>query len=251
MTTVTGYWRPTSVAAAFELLERPGAIAMGGGTTINASPRSEPVEVVDLQSVGLAGIGPAPDGTLVVGATTRLAELFESGHVPAVVREAARRERPNTLRAQATVGGCIARADAHSELLAALLVHNTVVRLGGREGAETLPLETVLARAPLPSHRLILSITLRTNGRAASARTARTPADTAIVAAYARSTSADGDVDGPALRLALTGVATTPVVVADLAAVETLDPPGDFLGSPEYRRSLAAILLARTVEALS
>jgi carbon-monoxide dehydrogenase medium subunit/putative selenate reductase FAD-binding subunit len=49
-------------------------------------------------------------------------------------------------------------------------------------------------------------------------------------------------------RLALAGVAATPVLVD---GADRLDPPADFRGSSEYRRALAAILMARALEAIS
>ena len=52
------------------------------------------------------------------------------------------------------------------------------------------------------------------------------------------------------VRLAATGVATTPVLI-DLDALDALDPPDDFRGSAAYRRHLAATLGARVVTQLA
>ena len=160
--------------------------------------------------------------------------------MPVVVREAARREQPSTLRAQATVGGCIATGDPESEVLAALLVHAAVVDVVGRAGTEQLPLEAVLAALPLPAGKIITAVTIDTRGVAAAARTARTKADKPIVAAVARA------VDGTR-RMALAGVAATPVLVD---SAEGLEPPSDLRGSGDYRRMLAGVLLARVGEAI-
>ena len=65
--------------------------------------------------------------------------------------------------------------------------------------------------------------------------------DRAIVAAFARTTP-----DGR--RVALTGVAATPVLVQP---DDELHPAGDFRGSSEYRRVLADVLMTRVVEAIS
>ena len=78
------------------------------------------------------GIEPGAGDTLRIGAMATLQELADSGDAPDVVREAARREQPSTLRAQATVGGCVATGHAESELLAALLVHEAVVQVDHR-----------------------------------------------------------------------------------------------------------------------
>jgi CO/xanthine dehydrogenase FAD-binding subunit len=170
-----------------------------------------------------------------------LQRLVDSDLVPDVVREAARRERPSTLRTQGTVGGCIATSDAESELVAALLVHEAVVQVATSSVTEAFPLEHVLEELPLLPGCVVTSLSIRTWGAAAAAHTARTPADRAIVAAFARET-----VDGP--RIAVTGVASTPVLVQP---GDHLHPVGDFRGSSEYRRALAEVLVNRVVEEIA
>lgn len=241
MVTVTGYWRPLSIGQAFELLGRPGAVVLGGGTKLQSEPSDAAVEVVDLQALRLDGIVPAEHDTLSIGSMTTLQQVADSDDVPDVVREAARREQPSTLRTQATVGGCIATGDPESELLAVLLVHEAIVRMDGWTGVEERPLDAVLAHLPLPASTILLGVTITTSGVAAVSRTARTNADRAIVAAAARQA-------GGERHIALAGVAARPVL-AD--GVGDLDPIGDFRGSSEYRRALAAIHLARVAEAIS
>jgi probable selenate reductase FAD-binding subunit len=241
MVTATAYWRPSTITQTFELLARPRAVVLAGGTRLNDGSTAEQVEVVDLQALHLDGIEPEPGDRLRIGAMVRLQELVDSDQVPAVVREAARREAPSTLRAQGTIGGCVASGQADSELLAALLVHEAAVQVELSIGSEAIPLETVLAELPLGAGLVVTAVTIRTDGAAATAHTARTPADRAIVAAFARAT--DGGQ-----RIALTGVAPTPVLVQP---GDELDPVGDFRGSSDYRRALADVLMARVVERIS
>ena len=241
MVTATAYWRPATITQAFELLERPGTVVLAGGTRLNGDPSPAPVEVVDLQALDLDGIRPEVGDVLRIGAMVTLQQLVDSSAVPDVVREAARREQPSTLRAQGTVGGCIATGHAESELLAALLVHEAVVYVDSSLGSEAVPLERLLDALPIGAGRVVTALTIRTAGAAAAARTARTPADRAIVAALARSTD-----DGR--RIALTGGAPTPVLVQP---GEELHPPGDFRGSSEYRAALAHVLIARVVEGIA
>lgn len=241
MVTARAYWRPSTITQAFELLERPGAVVLGGGTRLNGGSAEVAVEVVDLQALDLDGIAPEPRDRLRIGAMTTLQELVDSEDTPVVVREAARREQPSTLRAQATVGGCIATGHAESELLGALLVHEAVVHVGDSTATGAVPLEVLLTGLPLGAGRVVTAVTIHTAGAAAAVHTARTPADRAIVAAFARVT--DG---GP--RIALTGVAPTPIL---WQAGDEIDPSGDFRGSSEYRRALAEVLLARVAEAIS
>ena len=223
------------------LLECPGSVLIGGGTKVNARPTGEPVAVVDLQALGLDTVDRIDGGGLRIGATVTLQQLVDSGEVPAVVREAARREQPSTLRAQATVGGTIVTADPESELLATLLVHDAVVIVAGEAGPEELTLEALLG-LPLPAGRILSAVTIDPTGSSVVARAGRTRADRAIVAAAAR-IGGDGEQ-----RVALSGVAPTPILVE---GTDELDPPGDFRGSGEFRRALAEVLVARALEALS
>jgi CO/xanthine dehydrogenase FAD-binding subunit len=241
MSTVSSYRRPTTIAQAFELLERPGAVVLAGGTRLHAGSATDEIEVVDLQALHLDDLRAEPGDVLRIGAMVTLQRLVDSDLVPDLVREAARRERPSTLRTQGTVGGCIATSDAESELVAALLVHEAVVQVATSSVTEAFPLEHVLEELPLLPGCVVTSLSIRTWGAAAAAHTARTPADRAIVAAFARET-----VDGP--RIAVTGVASTPVLVQ---TGDQLHPVGDFRGSSEYRRALAEVLVNRVVEEIA
>ena len=240
MATVTHYARPGSIAEALSLLERPAAVALAGGTRLNPSRGDEPVEVVDLQALGLDRIEPVSPAAIRIGAMVTLQQLADAPAAPLVVREAARRELPSTLRAQATVGGAIASADAESELLATLLVHRAVLHLvGPAEAEESIALESHLAALRRPRGRLITSITIASDGTSAVARTGRTRADRPIVAVAARV------VPGAAPLLAASGVARTPILLEPGAE---LRPPADFRGSADYRRALVEILGRRALE---
>ena len=235
MATVNRYVRPATLEAARTALRDSGAVVLGGGTVVNAAPTPEPVTVVDLQALGLDRIE-VDHLWLRIGATVTLQALSEHPAVPDAVREAARRELPSTLRAAATVGGCVAMAEPDGELFAALLVYDALVlTAAGRE----LP----LAVEQFEQGDFIVAVEIATGEDCAWARTARTSADRAIVAAFVRRHPVG------TTRLALTGVARRPVLV-DPDALDELEPPGDFRGSPEYRRALAQTLAARALEEL-
>jgi len=241
MTRISAYWRPSSIEEALTYLGRPGAMVIGGGTRLHALSGAELLEVVDLQDLGLAAIERLGPDAMVIGAMATLQELAESNDVPAAIREAAKHELPSTLRAQATVGGCIAGADRESELLATLLAHDAAVHLAEDEQVEELTLEALLPRMPLGAGRIITAVTIDTRGTTAVARSARTHADRAIVSAVARV------VDGER-RLALSGVADTPVLVDQAGGLE---PFSDYRGSAEYRRNLAEVLVSRVMKEIS
>ncbi len=242
--TIVAYHRPARLAEAVLLLNRTdvASVPLAGGTTLNAHPPEGPVEVVDLQAVGLDGIG-GDAGGLEIGAMVRLRQLVEDERVPALLRELAQREAPSTFRNMATVGGTVAAAGWESELLAGLLAFEATVTVEGADGSTTVPLEQLLDNRAMLQGAIITTVRIATDGRAAIERTGRTPADVPIVAAVARRTG-DGS-----LRLVLTGVAETPTVV-DPAHLASLDPPSDFRGSSEYRSSLAMILARRVTARL-
>ena len=106
---MTEYARPASFAEALELLGRPGAAVLAGGTDlagqIDRGIRA-PSLLVDLQAAGLGGIGPHAGG-VEIGATTTLAELAESEHLApyALVVTAASVAASALLRNAGTVGG--------------------------------------------------------------------------------------------------------------------------------------------------
>lgn len=243
MTRITSYARPASLAEALELLEPGDAIAIGGGTTLPRRQLEGTPGVVDLQDLGLGTIERSGD-TARLGATATLDELCRADVLPLAVREAARRELPSSLRTQATLGGLVAAGCADSELLAVLLVHEAVVSVATREALGELPLETYLASLPRPHGEIITTVAIDLRGRSAAARTGRTRADRPIVAAAARRAPDD------TRRLALCGVAATPVLV-DVAALHALHPPGDFRGSSDYRAALAEVLSRRVLEEVS
>jgi CO/xanthine dehydrogenase FAD-binding subunit len=243
MAPIQAYHRPETIAEALELLNRSGVrtALLGGGTTIVAELAEQGIEeVVDLQDVGPAHVEPRGD-RLALGAFLRLQALVDDERVPSLIRDAAFREGPNTFRNQSTLGGVIASRHWESELLAALLVHDASLTVEATRGAQIISLADFLA-GPAPSG-IIAEVTVETGGVTGQARVGRTPLDTAIVAALARRD------EGGAVRLALTGAGTTPSLV-DPDKLDTLTPPGDFRGSSDYRKEIAAILSRRALAEL-
>lgn len=254
---IVSYHRPIALGDAVALLTEPDRLIYAGGTTIHHTTTGEPIEVVDLQALGLDRIesADADDRSVRLGATATLQAISEHAGVPEAVRDAARAELPSTLRTLATIGGTIGAAAADSMLLASLLVHDAEVSFAD---GRVEPLDGVLdAHSSGPNDLtaadqiapglidpgLIVAVEIGTDGATATAATGRTPADTPIVAAIARRA-------GDGLRLALCGVADVPILVAP-DDVTALDPPSDFRGSSTYRRELAKVLAARVVEELS
>jgi len=252
MSRTIAYHRPGSIEETLLLLSTPGntgaqRVLLGGGTVVNAghdggTEQRADREVVDLQALGLDTI--SDDGqTLNIGAMVRLQQLVDTDGVPAAIRDAAKAELPSTLRTVSTVGGTVGERSGESVLLAALLTHETEVSLRTANGDEALPLAQWLS-GPTPAATVVMGVTIANSGDSAVAATGRTPADVPIVAALARRSDAG-------VIVALTGVATTPVVVDADDPTRDLSPPADFRGSADYRLQLAKVLTARVVAELT
>jgi CO/xanthine dehydrogenase FAD-binding subunit len=235
---IVGYHRPVTISDAVALLDDDLRLPIGGGTSIRHDGGGPPVEVVDLQALGLGAI--VAEGDRVrLGATATLQQLTDANAVPDLVRRVAKAEQPSAMRTITTVGGTIGAADPESVLLAVFVVHDALVRFADGRDVE---LSTVLDGGMLRGD-LIVSVSLVAAGRGSLASTARTPADTPIVAAVGRV------VDGGTV-VALTGVGPVPRVY-ERRELEHLEPPSDFRGTSAYRRHLAAVLSARVVAELS
>jgi CO/xanthine dehydrogenase FAD-binding subunit len=242
MQTIRGYHRPGDLDEALALLNRNDLVTLvvGGGTQIGAGLVGAG-DLVDIQAFADDTIS-AKGNRVTYGSMVRLQDLMDNAHTPELLKEAAGREGPNTLRNAATVGGTVATADWESELVAALLVHEATVAIARLEGPIDVALDELIQDRSLLAGGVITSVTVERSGEAAAARTGRTPADTSIVAVVGR-VVADG------FRLAATGVADHPVLV-EPDALQQLQPPGDFRGSPTYRRELAGVLSGRVIDLL-
>ena len=194
---VAGYHRPNSLADALRLLAADDRVALGGGVHLRHDASGHRVDLVDLQAAGLDDIdGDGP--TVSIGATVALQTVADDERAPELVRHAARSEQPNTLRTLATIGGAIATAADDSVLLAALLVHDAVVRVASHERDERSAALPELLASGLGGGELIVDVTLATSGTTSWAQTGRTPRDRPIVGvAGRRRAGSDGDVTIP------------------------------------------------------
>jgi len=248
MPTLKAYYRPTNLDEALRLLTRAGvqSTVLAGGTCLSVRLPPNIDEVIDLQQAGLAEVTYTGQG-VTLGAMVRLQKLVDDGRVPALLRDSARREGPNTLRNAATIGGTLCTPHRDSELLAALLVYDAEVHIQSASGSKTMDLANFLrdVRAGLNGSGILTAVSLKILGKTASTRVARTPSDRPIVAALARRPD-DGNI-----RLALCGVDTVPVLVDPNNVKAAINPPNDFRGSREYRRQMAATLAERVISELA
>ncbi len=269
--------KPTTLADALKLLQQPDTVALAGGTALNADARRDVRAVVDLSALGLSYIRES-SGAIAIGAMTTLAELNDSPILRAlangVVAQAAHRSTSSILRNQATIAGTLINEPDSVLAVASLALGAQVTII--RKDAQTVALADFLAmREHLLMQALVTEITVpMANPRASLQTVARTPSDKPIVSVVASARieilrSAQNDKVARDVRIALGGVAEYAVRTSATEKVlegqrlndaliesavkslgEGLSPRGDFRGSAEYRKEMAAVLTRRALKEL-
>ncbi|HYG59018.1 MAG TPA: FAD binding domain-containing protein [Symbiobacteriaceae bacterium] len=233
------YLRPDSLTEAVNLLRQgEGRTALLAGGTELVGRRDQPVDaLVDLRRL-VPETMTTHGGTVAIGAMTTLHDLFTKLKGSLLARAAAL-AAPATIRAAATLGGTLAGEKGGLEVPTALLAMGATVILATPTLRE-VPLGAFLAnKAATLQGSIITEIRISTTKPGGLARVSRTPADRAIIIAAAV-------VDGPAHRVAVGGLAPYPRL-AD-PALDRWEAMNDHLGSAEYRRWVAPVLVRRALE---
>jgi aerobic carbon-monoxide dehydrogenase medium subunit len=274
------YARATSVADALELLVEHGdrAKLLSGGQSLMPAMNLRlisPELIVDIGEIAeLRGIAVQGDA-LRIGALTRHADLQRSpevaAHAPLLTEAIAHVAHP-AIRNRGTLGGSLAHADPASELPACMVALNAVIVVKGQAGERRIAAEDFfkgIYETDLSPQELLISVELpvaRRNSAHYFHEFARRHGDYAI-AGLAAQAIVQGEMfdelrlvffavgDRPVLAGAANGLVKTVVTPAALSEASTalgkeLDPPGDQQASPEMRRHLANVLMARCVSAL-
>jgi CO/xanthine dehydrogenase FAD-binding subunit len=284
------YHKPGTIAEASDLLKRPSprTSVLSGGTWLIGEAARDIEAVVDIGALGLDQV--LVQGSLIrIGAAVTLQAVVDDpvfgmhgSHAGLqILGIAAHAGAAQSVRNAATIGGTIAVADASSPLVTALLACNAEVVVYGlrprnstsdADVYQTLPLSGFLAYGGglLAQGGLITEIRVvrpSDDTRSAFERLGRTPRDYPIVCAAVQYAHKNGVVGN--MRAAVGGASRTPVRLtrfelglekkylgefldAELnAAIELLTPSGDFLGSADYRRSMARVLTRRAVMAIA
>lgn len=273
--------QPRSLSEAVEMLARHGddARALGGGTTLIILMKQRALYypyLVDLQTIpGLGEINVESDGVRIGALVTHrriecssvirasfpaLANAFEQiGNV--------------RIRQTASVGGNLAHADYRLDPPPVLLVLGAEVSLFGAKGTRTVPLSqffTGLYETALEPAELLVDIKvpfMPENSRAIYLRYNTLSANDwpclGVAAFFAKTNGRCCE-----LRVALGGLASTPVLVGGLDFVkdqtldsavmerllETVDqqiaPFADLRGSEWYKRRMARLFVKKAVEQL-
>lgn len=277
------YLEPGTITEACSLLATHGedARALGGGTALLLAMRQRmlsPTHLVSLQRVqGLRGVHVTPDGTLVIGAATRHAELAAAPVVcegwPMLATMAANLANPQ-VRNQGTIGGNLCYADPSTDPPACLLALDAQVLLQGPQGQRVLPLSAFLVdyfTTALAEDELLVEIRvppLPAGMRGRYVRHLRTPAAHRPLVTLAVLLQWQGGtctVARIALGAAIPVARRLPTAEAllagrnpDAALVERvadhiathIDPLSDQRGSADYRRDIVRVLVHRTLAPL-
>jgi CO/xanthine dehydrogenase FAD-binding subunit len=219
------------------------------------------------------------DGTLVLSALVRHADLEHSGlvaeHVP-MLTQAVRQIGNVRVRHRGTIGGSLAHGEPAAELPCVLIAHGARVQTLGPDGERTIAVDD------LPIMQLVTSLkdgelitrievpTLSPGQGSCFLEMARRPGDFAMVTVAALVTC-DETGACTAVRLVLGAVGNRPVDVSETAA-ETLvggpidDRSAEAVGAAvaagadvipsshagiEYRREMAGVLVARALRGAS
>jgi len=274
--------QPRSVSEAVAMLARYGddARPLGGGTTLVILMKQRALYypyLVDLQTIpGLAEIKVESDGVRI-GALVTHRSLECSPMIRAsfpALADAFGQIGNIRIRQTASIGGNLAHADYRLDPPPALLVLGAEVSLFGANGARTVPLSQFfqgLYETALKPAELLIDIKvpfMPENSRAVYLRYSTLSAnDWPCLGVAAFLSKANGRCRE--LRVALGGLASTPVLVGGLDFVndQTLDsavierlldavdqqiaPFADLRGSEWYKRRMARLFVKKAVEQLN
>ncbi len=244
---ITKYYRPETLDEALTLIAKPGTLPLGGGTLLS-KPGPDPVEVVDLQALGLSTIE-KKGNALEIGATITLQQLLESQNTPEALKTAIKLEAPLNLRNAATVAGTLVAADGRSTFATILLALDAKVTVTGGQVSATSLGDFLPLRLENLQGKLITGIEIPLNVTLAFESVARTPADKPIVCA------ALAQWPSGRTRLALGGYGKAPLLAMDgtesegveTAARNAFHEASDMWASAEYRMDVAATLAKRCI----
>lgn len=276
------YVRADSIEQALDLLEQQGGEAklLAGGQSLvpmMAMRLARPAVLVDINRITeLKTIATAPQA-VTLGAGVRQRDVEDSAELSALlplVRKALRWVGHQQTRNRGTVGGSLAHADPSAELpLAALVLGATLHLQSQNEGTRTVeaqdfflgPMVTALSETECLV-TIDWPVWSGTRHAAAFEETAIRHGDFAMASAACqvqlddaglvrRASLGLGGVSGaplvfPALAQQLLGQRLTPALAQEVAqaAARECDPGSDMHASAEFRRHLAAVLLARALQ---
>ncbi len=257
------YFRPNTLEEALQFVGKPKHIALVGGAFAFAGLDIPYENIVDLQNIEeLKGIQQHGE-TVRIGSGTSLQTVVDSEHLPDELKESITRSITLNHRNGASVLETLLLPLSIPEWITVLCALDAQVEIQLADGErQSLPLATALGNQIGIMTHITLPI-LSNNEAISMAHVARTPASIPLIstAVYVKATTenkigtARASLYGASqdhyllLPLAIGGY---PLDAASIeGAVELVstevDPIGDYLGSAEYRREMAAVCVKRAL----
>ena len=243
---ITAYHRPQSLEEALTLLKEPNVVPLGGGTLLSHD-RTDSLQVIDLQLLGLDTI--TKNGNqLEIGATATLQQLLESEHAPDALKSALKLEAPLNIRNSATVAGTLVSCDGRSTFATTMVALDAKLEI--RNSKNDSRVSHIGDFLPLRPRGLITSFAIPLNVKFAFEYVSRTPADKPIVCV------ALAQWNSGRTRLTVGGYGKSPMLAMDGTESEGLETAArsafhestDEWASAEYRMDVAATLAKRCWE---
>ena len=273
------YNAPEHLDEAIDLLARPGARALAGGTDLVVQMRERRREVrhvVDLKRIpALTSLAREPDGSLRIGAAmnvTAMCRRPELAAFPAVV-QSSQMIGSYQIQNRASIGGNVCNASPSADAIPALICHGAQAEIAGPKGRRQLPIGSLFAgpgRTRLDPQEILVSITLPAPPpRSAGSYLRFTPRREMDIAVAGVGAWVQLDGEGKVIeaRIAMAAVAPTPVrapqaesrlrgarltstLIEEAASGAARDatPISDTRGSADYRRELIRTLTRRTLQ---
>lgn len=273
------YSAPDHLEEAIDLLGRPGARALAGGTDLVVQMRERRREVryvVDLKRIpALTGVEREPDGGLRIGAAmnvTAMCRRPELAAFPAIV-QSSQMIGSYQIQNRASVGGNVCNASPSADAIPALICHGAQAEIAGPKGRRQISVETLFVgpgRTRLDPQELLVAIRLPAPPpRSAGSYLRFTPRREMDIAVAGVGAWVHLDVEGKVIeaRIAMAAVAPTPVrapqaesllhgerltpaLIQEAAsgAARDANPISDTRGSADYRRELIRTLTRRTLQ---
>jgi carbon-monoxide dehydrogenase medium subunit len=276
------YLRAATLSEAFQLWRDagPDAKLLAGGQSLLATLAfrlSDPGTLIDIGRLReLRGISQVGTATIRVGALTTHAELgrheLVRQHVPLLAEAVPLIAHP-AIRNRGTLGGSLAFADPAAELPACCIALEATIIARNAADERRIPAAqffTGLYATALKPYEMIAAVEFpvaKPGDRAAILELARRSGDYAMAGVAAKARLAGSTLIEPQLvffglgdrpvlaqrAMAAIGgqqVLATTIPAAQSALDADLDPPGDQHGSPQTKRHLARVLLARALARL-
>ena len=263
------YYRPKTLAEAVQLAAQPDAITLAGGA-LTLRGLSLPYDtVIDVQDVPELRLNDQSAGGATFGSALPLQMLLDWRSLPSVLRCALTRAIPLNLRDNISVGETLRcwQTPILREWITGLLAYDAGIEYVNANSERVWDsMIGFMERGQLDQHFITaINLPALSDGQGfAAAYVARTSADTPIVNAAALVyIDADHRVESefifiggaslqPITQVRLSTLITNPLDEANIASAvkavaPQVDPVGDTLGSAEYRREMARVVVQRAL----